>query len=524
MSAIWYLYGHILKNRVRKALRKPSTYFYVLLFGLYMFLIPFAYGNMLAEWSLDNPESMAALFTVFAFWALPANLIAYAKRKGLLYRKSDVHFLFPSPVSGKTILLYAHVRNIFTNVLLNFLVSIFCVYMFKAPWWRMLLYFLFSVVIENLLEGCLVILCYGNEKLGEKGRKLLMWGAYLLIALLVLPGVIVYFTQGLSWGSVLAYLHSDGLQLVPLIGWYVAVLHMLFMGPTAVNVCCSILYLVLFGILLWAAMRMKCSGEYYEDAMKFADDYEELLEKRKQGSSQMRMGKKTRFGKAKVAYRGKGAKAIFYRQLLEYKKKRFFFFDVVTALCLGGTVLLGWLSAREEFGEMTPFVIPMVMAYLVFIFTALSGKWGTEVKSPYTFLIPDNAFAKLWYATAMQHLQALVNGAILTIPAGIIMGLSPLTMALTILLYVMLNACKLYILAVAEVIMGNVLGQTGKQLFQLFLMGVVLTVGIVAGVIGMLVGGINLAYLLMVLLLTAMTAICMTIASLCFYRMETVAG
>ena len=104
------------------------------------------------------------------------------------------------------------------------------------------------------------------------------------------------------------------------------------------------------------------------------------------------------------------------------------------------------------------------------------------------------------------------------------MGMSPLTIVLSILLFVMLNACKLYILAVAEVAVGNVLGLVGKQLFQMFLMGIAITVGIVGAVLGMVIGGIHLAYVLMIVLLLGETAIFMTIASLCFYRMETVNG
>lgn len=525
MSAILYLYRHTLKNRIRKALRKPVTYVYLFIIVVYLFMIPFSFRTMFSEFSLDTPEGMTAVFTAFAFWVIPANLIAYAKRKGLLYRKSDVHFLFPSSVSPKMVLLYAHIKTLFTNLLLNLALTICSSYIFNVAWWRMLLYFLFSMVVENLLESCIMLLCYGNEKLGEKGRGIVVKGAYALVGILAIIGVYIYFTAGLSWNSVLHFLHSDLVQMVPLIGWYVAVLHLLFVGPTVVNVVCSVLYLILLAVTLRAAFRMECTGEFYEDAMKFAEDYEELLVSRRQGRTDARIGKKKRFGKATVTYHGSGAKAIFYRQLLEYKKSRFFIFDMTTVICLGGSILLSWLYIEEGgFGNFTDFVIPAAMAYVIFIFTALSGKWGTELKSPYTFLIPDDAFSKLWYATAMQHIQAVINGSLLAVPAGIVMGISPVTIFLSVALFVMLNACKLYILAVAEVAVGNVLGQTGKQFFQLFLMGIVISAGITGAVLGMMIGGINAAYATMIILLSGATAIFMTIASLCFYRMETVEG
>ena len=525
MSAVLYLYRHTLKNRIRKALHKPVTYVYLFVIVIYLFAVPLSFRVMLEEFGMDSPDGMAALLTAFAFWVIPANLIAYAKRKGLLYRKSDVHFLFPSPVSPKAVLLYAHVKTLFTNLVMNLVLAICGAYIFNVLWHQMLLYFLFSMVVENLLESGIMLLCYGNEKLGRQGRNWVIRGAYGLVGILVVIGVSTYMTEGLSWNSVLGYLHSDYVQMVPVIGWYVAVIHFLFVGPTIINICGSILYFLLLLGVLWAAFRMKCSGEYYEDAMKFAEDYEELIVRRKQGRTDVKIGRKKHFGKAKVAYRGGGAQAIFYRQLLEYKKNRFFIFDVTTIICLGGSIFLSWLYMEEGgFGTMNDFVIPGAMAYVVFIFTTLSGKWGIELKSPYTFLIPASPFAKLWYATAMQHLQALVNGILLAVPAGIMMGLEPLTILLSVGMFVILNACKLYILAVAEIAVGDVLGQTGKQLFQLFLMGMSISAGIVGALIGAAIGGMNGAYLGMIILLLGVTAIFMTIASLCFYRMETVEG
>lgn len=525
MSAILYLYRHIFRNRLRKAIRKPVTYVYLAFIILYLFMIPYSFKTMFSEFHMDNPEGMAAVLTAFAFWVIPANLIAYAKRKGLLFRKSDTHFLFTSPISPKKVLLYAHVKNLFVNLFLNLAVAVGGAYIFRVTWWQMVLYFLFSVIVENLLESGIMLLCYGNQRLDERGRALVVKSAYGLVAILVLIAAVGYSKEGLSWDFVLGYLHSDAVQMVPVIGWYTAVIHLLFTGPTVVNVICSALYLMLFVVVLLGALRMKCTGEYYEDAMKFADDYEELLVNRRRGRSDLRIGKKKRFGKAAVSYRGSGAKAIFYRQLLEYKKNRFFFFDMTTLFCLGGSIFIAWLYHSEGgFGDLTGFMIPMVMAYVVFIFTTLSGKWGVELKSPYTFLIPDNAFNKLWYATAIQHIQAIVNGTLLAVPAGIVMGQSPLTIGLSILMFVMLNACKLYILAVAEIAVGNVLGQVGKQMFQLFLMGIAITVAVIGGILGMMVGGLNLAYIMITVLLTGETAIFMTVASLCFYRMETVEG
>lgn len=521
MGAIFYLYRRLLANRIKRALHKPVTYFYIALIGVYLVMIPYSLRFLLKEYGMNSPEGMAAMLTVFAFWAIPANLIAYAKRKGLLYRNSDVHFLFPAPVGPKKILLYAHLKTLVSQTAVNLMVTFLGGVLFRVEWWRLGIYFLFSIIVENLLECGIMLLLYGTEKLTEKGRKLVVMGAYLLLGSLLVMGISVYITQGLSLQSVMGFLHSDMVQMVPVIGWYIAVLHLLFIGPTTVNLIGTAAYLILLIIILCAALRMRCTGAYYEDAIKFADDYEEALVKSRQGTA-ARIGKKQKFGKAKVEYRGRGAKALFYRQLLEYRKNRFFIFDINTVMAAVAGVGILYIYLNEGgMGSFEPFVIPGVMAYMIIVFTAMNGKWGKELLSPYTYMIPDTAFRKLWYATAMQHIQALVNGMLIMLPGAVAMKLSPFTAVLCVAFYVMLNANKLYALALAEALVGDVMGRVGKQLFQMFLQGIVIGFAFLGALAGMLLGGINLAYIMMILFLAVATALFMLVATLNFYKMET---
>lgn len=522
MGAIFYLYRRIFVNRVKMALKKPITYIYLLFVLLYAVMIPFSLQVMLEEYGMDSPSWMAAVLTAFAFWVIPGNLIAYAKRKGLIYRKSDVHFLFSSPVTPKKILLYAHLKNLGIQTVLNLAVAVLGALLFHVGWLHVTVYFVFSILVENLLEGGIMLLLYGAEWKSPKVRQMVVKGAYALVAMFVAVGIYFYITQGLSLASVLNFLNSDLVQMVPVAGWYIAVLHLIFTGPTAVNLAGTAAYFIFLAAVLWAAFRMRCTGAYFEDAMKFADDYEEVLVSRRQGRTDKRLGKRTRYGTARVTYKGTGAKALFYRQLLEYRKSRFFIFDLNTGAALIAGVLIAYLYLAEGgMGELTPFMIPGVSAYVIFIFTTLSGKWAKEIASPYTYLIPDTAFRKLWYATAIQHIQALINGLLLTLPGAVVMGMSPLTAALCVVFYVVLSANKLYALAVAEALTGNILGRVGRQLFQLFIQGIVIGFAFLGAFVGFLAGGLNLAYFLMIVFLTLATVLFMLAAALNFYKLET---
>lgn len=525
MGAIGYLYKKTLINKAKAALRKPAAYLLLVMILFYFTAVPMSLKTLVAGTGIDTPEGMAGMLTLIAFWMIPANLIAYAKRRGLVYRGSDVHFLFPAPVSPKRVLIYAYLRTLFMQILINLFAMVCGGMLFLVDGWRLTVYFVFSIFVENLLEGSIMLLLYGSERMRERHRRLVVKAAYGLAAILILMAVYTYLQEGPTTKVLSRFLHSDMVQMVPVIGWYIAVVHLLFIGSTAVNVAGCVCYGLFLTAMLAAAWRMKCTGAYYEDAMKFADDYEEVLASRNQGDAVRRLGKKQKFNQASIRWRGKGAAALFYRQLLEYKKSRFFIFDINTAAALIAGAGLSYLyKSGGGFGELEnyrAFIVPAVAAYMLFIFTGFGGKWAKELKSPYTYLLPDSPFKKLLAATMMQHVQSLLNGCLMTVPCSVVIGLRPAEALLAILFYMALSAGRLYSLAVAQVIAGSALGNTGRQLIQMVLLSIAIFVSVMGAILGMSVGGVLLALGIMDLFLILFTAIYMVIATLNFYNIET---
>ena len=523
MGAMGYLCRRILCNRIKMALRKPVTYFYLLLLLFYMTALPMSLRMTVEAMGADSAGGLVTVLTVLSLWTIPANLIAFSKRKGVVYRNCDVHFLFPAPVGAKQVLLYAHFKTLTVQVILNLFVIGYGWVIFHAEGWRLAAYFVFSIVAENLLESSVMLLLYGSERMGERQRGMVTKAAYGLAGVLVLMGILAYLRGGLRLQTVADYLHGGMVQAVPVIGWYIAVLHLLFLGPTAVNVAGTACYFLLTAAVLTAARKMKCSGGFYEDAMKFAEDYEEVLESRRQGNVK-RLGKKEKFGKARIRWRGHGASALFYRQLLEYKKSRYFIFDINTIVAVLAGAALAYLYEKEgTFGGLEPyrvFVLPVVAAYMIFIFTGFGGKWAKELKSPYTYLLPDSPFRKLMAATLMQHVQALINGCIMTAPCALVMGLALPEALLCILFYILMSAGKLYSLAVAQIVTGSALGTTARQLVQMLLLSMAAGAGVMGAIMGMAVGDGLMALGIMDLFLGLFTMIYMVIATLNFYHIE----
>ncbi len=522
MGALIYLYKRSFINRVKVAVKKPVTYVWGAFILIYCLMIPFSFKVLVEEFDMVSPDAMAALMAVIGFLLIPSNLISYAKRKGLIFKKGEVHFMFPSPISPKRILLYAHLKNTLIMVLLNAIGALLGGFLFRIVWWKLIVFFIFSLGIQGVLEGSIMMIMYGSEKIHEKSRKYIVALAYGLMGAVILAAVYTLSTKGFSIDSALAFLHSDLLQAIPVIGWYVAVIHLIFTTPTVCSVVCSIIYMVLVVVMFVIAFRMKCTGAYFEDATKFADDYADLIAKQKAGSMQMVVGKKTKYGKADIKYKGTGAKALFYRQLLEYKKSKFFIFDANTVACIVAAGLMIYLNFTEDgFGDATPFVIPGLMAYLIFIFGTMPSKWTKEVKYPFTYMIPDSNFSKVFYGTLMQLIQAAVNGTLLSVPLGIVLGYNPFVIVLCVLTYVALSGSKLYAMTVTEIITGDVLGQVGKQFFQLLIQGIVITFGILGGVAGFFIAGEIGAYVGIILFLVLCNLGMMLITSMNFDKVET---
>lgn len=259
--------------------------------------------------------------------------------------------------------------------------------------------------------------------------------------------------------------------------------------------------------------------------MKFADEYQERRAKQKKGVASIPwLDKHRKFRQASVEYKGSYAKAIYYRQMLEYKKNPTFIFGWNTLLCFVLGALIGAVcyfnDAFREFGPGKIFIVPGVASYVVFIFSGYATKWSKELENPYTYLIPDTPLKKMWYATKIEHFRSAVDGVLITLPGSIVLGVSPALTALTVLLYICLQANRLYYGMLADVLIGNLLGSTGRTLIKTLLQGIAIGIAGAAAVIAGILVSIEAGFLAMVVMMGALTFAGAAAASVSFAKME----
>lgn len=520
MRSLKYLYLTSAKNRIRKALMRPVTYIAGIFVLLYVWMIVFGFGTIFNNMGINSRETIAAGLSALMFMLIPVNIISYVRRKGLLYRPSDTHFVFPAPENPKMVILFAGIKSILLGLAVGIFVVIVGVTFCHVPLWRMLLYFLFAEILENIMEGALMVICYGNETLPERFFKVLTGVLYLMLAVFVAVAAYLLSTKGVSMSVITEYMTMPVIQLVPLFGWEVAAIHFILVGPTAVNSVGTLLFVLMTVGLVFYAVKMRCSGEYYEDAAKFADEYALKMKRAKKG--EMNVGKRKYVRRASVEYKGRYAKAIYYRQLLEYRKNRFFIFgwNSLAFLVLG--VIIAVVGYFNSFAELPGkiFIVPGVVAYAMFIFSGYITRWEKELMNPYTYMIPDSNFKKLWYSTKIEHIRAVVDGCLITLPAAVTLLLPPVYVILTVLFYVCLAANKLYMNMLADAVLGARLGNTGKSLLRAALQGIVMMFGLVAAIIcGMLIS-VPAGFFVMSLVVAGLTLAGAVLASFSFAKME----
>ena len=206
---------------------------------------------------------------------------------------------------------------------------------------------------------------------------------------------------------------------------------------------------------------------------------------------------------------------------MEYKKEKSFIFSKVTLIAVVIAFFLCYTlrETAQESGAAELFLLG-VIAYMSVVMSGYLGKWENELKNPYLYLIPDTPMKKLWYATLMEHVKALVDGSIICVPVGIFWHVEPVYVVFCILIYAVLQADRLYTKVIAQCLVGEIFGKTGQDLLRMCIQLALLGMGAGAAVLVGIFINTGLIFPILLVYSVMVTAAMGFLASLRFETME----
>lgn len=509
-------------NNFKRAVKKPASLLLIIFCAAYGIFLVVMLAKLAGQVHFDSPKGLVVILTIWSLYIFLSNFASYASRKGIIFKPSDTHMVFPAPISPKLILLHSAWMNYLLSVVIGIVFAIAGLTVFGVAPWRVMLLFLIEIVLELSMEISVMLLLYTNDRIP---RNVITWISrgikVFLIGITIF--IILYFKKyGITLDTASAFIDWPGLLMIPIVGWNIAAYRLVLLGADTVNIICTVLYLLTVAVTFLAAWRTKTDGGYYEDAAKFADDYAEMRKRKLDGEMVTGIGeKRKKFRKVSESFKASGAKAIFYRQLLEYKKERFFIFSKMTLLCLGMSLILAKsMEAGARKSGVPQLFFMGIILYIALIFSGYLGKWENELKNPYLYLIPDKPIKKLWYATLMEHIKSFVDGCVFCIPIGIGWRLDMLQIILAILTYTVLQANRLYTRVVAQCILGDTLGKTGQNLVRSLIQMMILGIGAAVSAIAGFMINMDLVFPIILIYSMIVTVATGLLASIRFHTME----
>lgn len=450
MKSLMYIVYKSIKNGIIELKRKPGK---LILYCIFIIFLAFALivglkeqkgTNILSSTLYGNIVSvLILLFTV-------PELLSSLNNGGTFFRGADINFVFSAPISPQKVLLYGFIKQIYNSFIALFflLFQIPNLYRFNniKPYGIFVIILgLFMLLIVN---SVIKILIYSISSINEKNKTLIKNIFIFLGTLMVLSYFVNLYTFKSPAKAITFLLNHKAIEYIPIYGWIRNILMVAITGVTFSTYSYIILLIAFCILCIYILYSMKL--DYYEDVITSTEIRETAIEASRKGEKvQYNIGKKVKVRKVEYKRKGHGASAIFWRHILENKKRSFAFLNLTSILYIILSITMGSFLPIKDLR----FVIG-VMIYLQLIFT-FASKWQQELSNPYIYMIPDSSFKKVVYSTALDNIKNLIDGSLVFFIAGIMFKSSIILIILNIIAFAAVGSLFIYGGVLTRRVLGN---------------------------------------------------------------------
>lgn len=412
-----------------------------------------------------------------------------------MFLLADVNFLFTAPKKPQTVMVF----RLSFQMLTLLLISLYMV--FQIPNMMINLGLSVGAVVALLIAWAMILVwsqlisvfIYTLRSIFPKLQRLVIPLMFVIAAVFIVPGLISLVNHDNDFVYAVQHVYcAKWTWYIPFIGWLKAVVMSAITGNAVTAVIYGVLFVVCSVIIFWAIWKV--DADFYEDAMEGAKIREVKLENQKAGKSQNAGLKKNKEKKAhhEAVLKGSGASAFFTKQV--YIRRRFAYggFVTKTMLIYTATVLAVSLLFTQVIGY-DGFIIPAITIMIIIYINNVGNPIAQETSKNWLFLVPDNAYRKVFYAiasvsynTAIDILPAVIIGAVLSDDGILMVVLSYITM---LSIDFMLSTTGLFL----EAMLPTDSLDTVKSTIQVMLKMIILVVLVIVFAVGMILGGYILA-------------------------------
>lgn len=501
-KALSYLLFRKWKNGLVAALKKPGTWFFILIFAM-VFVTSFLGKN---SWTsgedLRNRGELVAL--VFAFLALIvfSMLLSGLKRGAALFSMADVNYVFVSPIPSHKVLFYGMIQTIpqylITGIFILFqYVNVQRFYDVNIGG-LFLLYLCYNGVIFAVQP--LIMFLFTRTHDDEKKQSMFR------ILFFVFAGVFLLYggwtasrhPEGLLQGAI-SLTNSSAMYAVPFAGWGAIIAGGILQGE---------IYKVLIGtglcilcIAIFSKAIVNSKEDYYEEVLQGAEATQSAITSQREGKVAELSPEKVNKGRIGLL-KGEGASAFYHKHLIENRRGGKFFINGVQIFIVIATLIVVKFFLKENW------IMLLSLSCYGSFFGVTADRFSRELSRPYIYMVPASSFSKILWAMLESLQRYAVESVLIFVIAMFIMAGKPVEVAAFIVARVAIHALFLTV----QLLKIRIFGMEGTGYFSMLMTFFFTALLVLPGILAM-AGALGLGFSLAAVLMI-MTAVDLILAAL----------
>lgn len=410
MRAFVYLTSKKLKNNIIDIFKRPVKLL-TAIFLIFMIAFQFIFGELETTGGgflqRDISEFYAIILALYAFIFF---LISYTgfNRGSSMFTMQDVNLLFLSPTKQKSILTYGLTQGLTQAIVTGFFI------MFQYTWmhdvyqisrWD-LAAIMFGYALTVFFAQMLAMVIYSftcNDDKRKKAVKFIYLGILAVIGAYFFSVALVDSNDTMS--VLIEKANSSFSDFIPFVG----IIRLGVAGMMEMDIIKIAIFSisVIAMIVIYYFIISKVEFDFYEDVLFSTEISHSAIMSRREGRVYEPLPKVVKLGRVGFK-KGMGARAIGQKQKIERRRKKVFFLDYNSLINIVLITAYGLIS--------DDFIMLMVLSVYGMLMFSTNGTWTKELNLPYVYLMPQNAFIKLFYIIKRQFGTIIKESLVMFLP------------------------------------------------------------------------------------------------------------